>query len=868
MAPDRSWIIGADPGCDLVVDRPTVSGRHCRLERIGGGYRVEDLGSTNGTFVNGRLINRLTPVSMPDAITLGLGVPMPWPVDEREDDARSVIRIGRDPDNDVVLDEAVVSGRHARILLGGRGAVIEDLGSSNGTSLNAPGRRIDRAPLSASDVVYFGSLAVPAARLLSSGPPPIGEPGGADRPRLTLSAPAMVLGRGSDCDRVLDEPTISEHHARIWRSGGSAYLEDLGSSNGTFLNGRRLGRRPVTVRTGDVIGLGSCEFAASIEHDPARRSSPGRVVVEARGVGVDLGRSTVIDGVSMRLGPSALVGLMGPSGSGKTTLLRALVGDTRPSRGAVLYNGVDVHEHDGGARRGIGYVPQDDVVHRELTVGQALRFSGRLRMPGGANGPEVERRVRSVLGRLGLSDTERVPIGPAEGGGISGGQRKRVNLAIELLADPAALMLDEPTSGLSSEDALMVMRLLRRLADEGRTVFLTIHQPGLDAFRLLDDLAVIARDAGSGRPGRLAYYGPAYPGALEFFEPDAKPGVPPSSDEILRALPRQPADAWADRFARSVPPVEFASSPSGRPPEPPGVPPTAADRLRHAASQWYTLVCRNLAIKAADRGNTLALLTQAPVIAILIVLVFGRGAAAETTGESWPEVSKMVGSTTFVLGLSALWFGCSGAIREIVGERAVYRRERMSGLGLGPYLASKFTVLGAIGLVQSVVLLAVVHAGSGLRGPLLPMFGLLLLSALVGVAIGLAISAASRTTEVAIALVPLILLPLLLLGGSLRPRHDLPTPIRQASDLIPARWAYEGLLTLEAGRRPTWRPPASVDLPGRRPGPTPEIRDMAEHSFPGRTERMGPRASALALATMLVALCGLIALILRSRDGA
>src|SRR5262249_44017216 len=161
----------------------------------------------------------------------------------------------------------------------------------------------------------------------------------------------------------------------------------------------------------------------------------------------------------------------------------------------------------------------------------------------------VETRVREVIQQLGLGGIEDVPIGTPAQRGISGGQRKRVNLALELLTSPLVLFLDEPTTGLSSEEALGVLRLLPDLPDSGKTVILTLHQPGLEAFRLLDNLALVARDPNSTQPGRLVYYGPAYPDAITFFNPggvpNARPGTDPTPEEVLRGLARRPTREWA-----------------------------------------------------------------------------------------------------------------------------------------------------------------------------------------------------------------------------------------------------------------------------------------------------------------------------------
>jgi pSer/pThr/pTyr-binding forkhead associated (FHA) protein len=253
-----SWTIGSASDCDLVVDLPRVSGHHCRLARSEDGYTLEDLGSTNGTFVNGVRIVESIRVTQCDAITLGLTTPMPWPKETAPHETR-VLRVGREPDNDVVVDLPMVSGHHARVVWDPKTgqAVIEDLGSSNGTAIGAPGRKIGRAAISPGDTIYLGSHPVPAELLLARIDPSL-------IPSLSFRGDEMVIGRDAGCGFVVDLPTVSSRHARLKRSGDRISIEDLTSSNGTFVNGQRIDRE-VAVKAGDVIGLGSHAMLLAVE---------------------------------------------------------------------------------------------------------------------------------------------------------------------------------------------------------------------------------------------------------------------------------------------------------------------------------------------------------------------------------------------------------------------------------------------------------------------------------------------------------------------------------------------------------------------------------------------------------------------------
>lgn len=807
-----------------------------------------------------------------------------------EGEGTETIRIGRLADNDVVLDYPIVSGHHAQIVFEQGQAWLEDCDSRNGTAIGSPEQKIQRAQLTQDDVVYFGTLRVPAARLLAGGL------GMGDRPFTTVKVATqqVILGRAKGCDVVLDDPAVSRRHARLVRSDRKVTIEDLRSSHGTFVNGQRIST-PHSIRPGDLVAIGRFTLKLTADGNLEQRDFRGNVAIEARGVTVDVPKRRLLEDVSLTIYASELVALMGPSGAGKTTLLNALNGYTPPSAGNVLFDGRDLYAHYAEFQGVVGYVPEDDIMHRELTVGQALYYTARLRLPDDFSEDEIQKRTQEVISQLGLRGTEDVLIGSPDKQGISGGQRKRVNLAMELLTDPPVLLLDEPTSGLSSEDALMVMKLLRRLADSGKTIVVTIHQPSLEAYRLVDNLILVSKDAGSLEPGRLAYYGPAYPQAIDFFNPDGvvdlQPEAEPSPDEVLRGLAKDKTVAWVERYEASPQKRQFVTDRAGKQPVEHG---QSVDEDTYRAfgfDQWRTLVRRCLAIKLRDTTNTAILMAQAPVIALLVVLVFGKQTSEAVTPGNWHSVASATSITVFLLALAALWFGCSNAAREIVGERAIYRRERMVNLKIPSFIGSKFAVLGTLCFIQCTVLLVIVHWGGGLRGPWLAMFFILLLTSLVGLGLGLTISSLARTSEVAIALLPLVLLPLVILAGILQPAHRMSAPAKLLAQVMPSRWAFEGLLLLEVEDRPLWTPPASTSdhvttssaavSASRSNGiasesvvadsllteaEPPRPHDMAEQYFPRESERMGTIASGMALVTMLAGLVAAICVILRSRD--
>jgi ABC-type multidrug transport system ATPase subunit/ABC-type multidrug transport system permease subunit len=890
---ERSWMIGRAPDCDVVVDNPVVSTHHCRLSLSTKGLFLDDLKSANGTFVNGARVAESTPVCPEDDITLGKNIPFPWPegalpkthlVPKKEIESANagtpapggvqvVVTIGRAPDNDIMLDYPTVSAHHARIVMSNGQAFLEDIGSTNGTALTQPGKRISRAPIGPSDVVFFGSLRMPGARLLE-GKLNLGQKA---HDAVKFTAETMVFGRHPECDKVLSNPSVSSHHARLTRQAGGYLLEDLGSTNGTYVNSQRV-ERPTPVKAGDVIGLGTYTFKIDDHGNLEQKNLHGNVTLDVRGVTVDVPGKRLIEDISLTIYPSEFVGLMGPSGAGKTTLMNALNGYTPPTQGQVLINGESLYADYDRFAPFIGYVPQDDIMHKDLTVGQALYYTARLRLPSDFTDEEINKRIDAILKQLELEGAKNVLIGSPEKKGISGGQRKRVNLAMELLSDPLVLFLDEPTSGLSSRDAFNVMKLLRQLADSGKTILLTIHQPSLDVFRLMDSLVLVSKDTNTADPGRLVYFGPNYPDAVAFFNPGGVPNLPtgmdPSPDEILSGLDRNGKTAeWRQRYIDSRFNQEYVIERAGK--TAPGK--SLEDLSRPGVfdvSQFFALVRRCFAIKKADRLTSLMLILTAPIMALLAVLLFGQnikdfeaqftdGAATFETSEA---AGRSVGGVLFFSALVTFFLGCFQAFREVVGEWAIYRRERMVAVKIIPYLASKWVVLGSFCVVQCALLLAVTHWLCQLKGPWEVMYVFILLNGLMGIGIGLTISAAVKSVEQAMGVVVPIVLLMVLFGGALIPLRETPKAAHYIAATMSLRWAFEGLYISE------------IDHGGKERElvlPPPQTKDMAEKLFPkddpnaekpSTFTRQGPQIAFCVLAGMLVLVLIAPGIALKMRD--
>jgi ABC-type multidrug transport system ATPase subunit len=804
--PKAAWLIGRGPDCDLVVTEAAVSTRHCRLTHQADGFVLEDLGSKNGTFVNG---SRIAPgeqvhVAHGARVTLGGQTPMPWPVASAAGSlprpqaslghARQ-ITIGRSPESDVQIDLPIVSWNHAVITEENGKYILEDCNSRNGTAIGELNNRIQRVVLDSSDEVYLGSYKIAAKQLLSlETKVEIGE---AAFQTVSFRGETMEVGRDPKCEIPLDLPMVSWRHARLTRTQAGIVVEDLGSRNGTYVNGVRVTGK-VLAKPGQEIGLGSVRFQLLENGELAQRDYNGKVTIEAKDIVVHAPNGKrLLDAVSLTVFPYELVALMGPAGAGKTTLLKALNGYTRPVQGSVLFRGQNLYDYYDLYRHMMGYVPQDDIVHPQLTVRQALYFSARLRTD--LTDAEIDARAEKVLNDLGIPDKIDTVIGSPEKKTLSGGQRKRVNIALELITDTPVLFLDEPTSGLSSYDAESVVDLLKNLSQTGKTILTTIHQPSLKVYKQFDDLLMVSRDKGE-KPGALVFFGPAYPDSIQFFNPPIT-GAPIKPQELnpemlfsgMNMVPEaNRTEIWRQRYLASRYRQEFVANRSGKQPAQADHTGGEKPRRQFGLGQWLALVKRNVIVRLQDRAQTAILLGQAPFFALLVTLV-----NCPLDAKNFNDLTQKLPVIHFLMVVAAIWFGCNNAARDIVGEWTIYKRERMVTLKLFPYVFSKLAVLLGLCIFQCGSMLAIVYLACGLHSNFGWDFLVLLLSSMVGAGLGLAISAFSKTNESAIAMLPVVLLPIIALGGGMRPIYLMPQA-RLISTVIPSRWAFEANLLHEA----------------------------------------------------------------------
>ena len=768
-------------------------------------------------------------------------------------------QVGRDPASDIVMTDTRVSWKHGVFQVERGGWIFADAGSTNGTFLGA--RRAARIEISADTVIHLGnpddgpvlrcmpqvpavpdetappdalqpqeqaqSLGQPREQFPGQGhfqgqaqgqgqgqapPAPVGRAAGADaadmlpsvdrRPtqRLRLPAKSLRIGRASDNDIALaGDPEASRHHAELRKSPTGSYeIVDLGSHNGTFVNGERVGRRELTEQ--DLVSIGHSTFRLS-DGELRQFVDDGQISFAANDLVVKVsGGKILLNHVTFPIPEKSLVGVIGPSGAGKSTLLGALTGMRPADTGTVLYDNRDLYRHYAELRHRIGLVPQESVLHTQLTARQALAYSAELRFPADTSKGERNTRVDEVMGELGLSKHARTRADR-----LSGGQLKRVNVAQELLTKPSVLFLDEPTSGLDPGLDKSVMEQMRDLAHDGRTVIVVTHSvANLDT---CDRLLVLVPG------GKIAYYGPPSEG-LTYF------GLRGWA-EVFQAFEQYPDRDWAAEYARSPAYQQYIL---GQRPTPPpargGVQGTPAMPLapkrRGALRQLGTLTRRYVRVTSSDRGNLLLLGLLPILLGVLIFFV----PASQGLAAAIPHTNASAEELLLMLVICVCLSGAFGAVRELVKERPIYIRERAAGLSAGAHLFSKLLVLGLIGVVQSAVLV-----GIGLFGRKMPPQGSFLTSlpfveiflgiALLGIAsmcLALLVSALVATSERGMLVAVGVTAFQIILSGGAFPLSGM-AGLSQLAWLAPARWGFAAVAStvnlnfiqpVAAGNDPLW----------------------------------------------------------------
>ena len=796
-------VLGRAPTSTILLDHPMVSRRHAEIRSDGMGAEIADMGSANGTRVNDTElpVKEWRSLHSGDLIEIG-----PFSIRVREGEATSaamtemfrtgtvlisppaspVLRVktpdgnsrdfslkegsytlGRSPENDIVINDPAVSRFHARLEKSEDTYEIIDLGSTNGLQIDDV--KVARRLLEAGDTLSIGQSIQIEFRPAESV---------AETPRAVpidlRTSSRVLLGRGADSDGVIDHPQVSRVHARILNENGRLIIEDAGSETGTFVNGNRVERHVLT--EGDAIRLGG--QALTYIDGQLRAPEEEELTLEA----VDLRRVvstgvTILQDVSLSIRAREFIAIVGPSGAGKSTLITALCGYQQASAGNVLINGTDFYSHIEAFRNDIGFVPQDDIIHRELNIMRAFNYAARLRMPEDTEGFEREGRSFEVLDELALTPHANTPVRQ-----LSGGQRKRVSIGVELLTRPSLLFLDEATSGLDPGTETQMMKLFRHLADNGRIVVLVTH--ATKNVMICDKVAFMAKG------GYLAFYGPPEE-ALTYFETM-------DFDEIYLKLEEKSGEEWGNLFLAYSHKSGNGSRPRGAIQRANGASPSKQMRetapSRSRIKQFVTLTARNLEILWRSPKDVAVLLALAPFLGALNFILWKRYTMDTVRGDSVDALNIFL-----VLTIVTILVGSLGSVREIVKEQAIYKRERMVSVQVLPYVFSKvfigfmfaFYSAGLLFLLQIAAVDFSYLSTSEIAQLFIPVF----LATFSGVLIGLLVSASSATEERAMLLIIGVIIPQILLCGTLFPIKDLGGVGPILTMPATSKWATGALIT-------------------------------------------------------------------------
>jgi ABC-type multidrug transport system ATPase subunit/CRP-like cAMP-binding protein len=633
-------------------------------------------------------------------------------------------------------------------------------------------------------------------------PPPVPQQGGAPGAQETVMHPVasppvvganerrgisfppgkttLILGRHQSCDVVVPDPQVSRFHARIDKPGpNAATITDLDSANGVYINGVRISPSiPTPLRSGDEFWIGQNPYRFE-ESEVVQFVRPAGVKLDAyhltRVVGKGDKKITILNDISLSIQPGEFVAVVGGSGAGKSTLLNALTGFVPATQGRVFYNGIDYYEHFDLFRTSLGYVPQDDIIHKQLTVRQVLDYSARLRLPPDTTSEERKALVDQAMKQLQLTERRDTQVSQ-----LSGGQRKRVSIGVELLNQPGLFFLDEPTSGLDPGLEETMMYLFRDLSRQGRTVLVITH--ATKNISTCDKVVFLARG------GYLTFYGTPKE-ALEYFGVDDFTG-------IYRRLETEATPAeWAQRFTQT--PIyrrnvveqlnqQLASQAAQQPTQQPQAQ-VVKKKTPSAFRQFFVLTARYLAVLRRDMPLIALFLLQPLLIAGFVSGIFRPDIF------DYDPVKAV--NLLFIMVIASVFVGAMTAAREITKENPIYIRERLVNLKILPYVASKVLVLGVLNLLQAAIYLLIimlrVHFPDFDAKLVLSIYGTLYLVYISGMTMGLVISAFVANEDRATGLVPLVVIPQMTLAGTIITIGKMPQVGRLISNVAISRWSFE-----------------------------------------------------------------------------
>ncbi|GAA2967723.1 FHA domain-containing protein [Kitasatospora cinereorecta] len=790
LDPSRSYTLGRDPQGDLLIDDARVSWRHATISWNGRSWFIEDHGSTNGTYAQGRRIQQME---------IGPG---------------ASLNLGNATDGPRLSLTAAAAGAGVP---GGQAVAAQQAPAQP----QQPARGAAGWPDPAQQQQHAWQQQAPAPHQQGQVPhqqgpgqvPQAGGSGGAagappvygDRSPTTFHqldlGRVMRIGRALENELVVSDLQVSRLHAEFRATpDGRFEIRDLGSHNGTYVNGQPLSKSgSALIGPNDIVGVGHSTFRL-VGDRLEEFVDTGEVSFSARHLTVTVdGGKDILKDVSFGVPEKSLIAVIGPSGSGKSTLLKALTGYRPANQGDVLYDNRNLYKQFAELRQRIGLVPQDDILHKELTVTKALKYAAKLRFPADTTESERTARIHEVLAELKLDIHKDKKVTS-----LSGGQRKRVSVALELLTKPSLIFLDEPTSGLDPGMDRDVMQLLRGLADDGRTVLVVTHS--VAELAICDKLLVMAPG------GSVAYFGPPEE-ALNFF------GYTSWAD-VFSAFENYRDYDWAGRWrgsqhyqmyaadldAVAAQPVHMPSPQQMRQPKPQGW-----------MTQLWTLMSRYVSVIASDKGFLGLMVILPAVLGVVSVVIPSDFGLAEPTPPA--RFNGKAGTIMLILAVGMCFSGAANSVRELIKERVIYERERATGLSRSAYLCSKVIVLGVITALQGVIICGIGFATRELpeEGLFMPPAVEICLSIIAlgftSMMFGLMISSLVKTSEKTMPLLVMFAIVQVVFTGVLFQVYGSPG-LEQFAWLMPSRWAMAAAgSTLDlAHLMPPWDPENPTDL--------------------------------------------------------
>ncbi|MET9888142.1 FHA domain-containing protein [Streptomyces sp. NPDC006430] len=778
LDPSRSYSLGRDPQGDVVIDDARVSWRHATIAWNGRGWGIEDHGSTNGTYVHGARVQQTE---------LVVGTP---------------VHLGNATDGPRLNLSAAAAPQQAVPQQAPAYQAPAPAYQAPAQAYQAPApqqqpqqawQQQPQHPVAAQQQPHFPQQQGGGAG--ASHPAQGVNPGYGDRSPTTFHQIAvgrvMRIGRALENELVVSDLQVSRHHAEFRSTGGRFEIHDLGSHNGTYVNGQPLPKSGTALLgPNDIVGVGHSTFRLVGDRLEEFVDS-GDVSFSARHLTVTVdGGKQILKDVTFGVPEKSLIGVIGPSGSGKSTLLKALTGYRPANEGEVLYDNRNLYKQFAELRQRIGLVPQDDILHKELKVSTALKYAAKLRFPGDTAESERAARIDEVLRELKLDIHKDKKITS-----LSGGQRKRVSVALELLTKPSLIFLDEPTSGLDPGMDRDVMQLLRGLADDGRTVLVVTHS--VAELALCDKLLVMAPG------GAVAYFGPPDE-ALNFF------GYTTWAD-VFSAFENYRDYDWAGRWKGSQHYQLYAADLDAVAPQQVAMPPMQMmpPKAQGWGDQLWTLIRRYVSVIASDKGFMALMLILPAVLGVVSTVIPATFGLAPPKPPS--RFNGDAGTIMLILCVGMCFSGAANSVRELIKERVIYERERATGLSRSAYLMSKVIVLGFITAIQGVVICAIGFTPRDLptEGLLMPPAVELCLSVtalgFTSMMFGLVISSLVKTSEKTMPLLVMFAIVQVVFTGILFQVYDSPG-LEQFAWLMPSRWAVAAAgTTLNLGKlMPPW----------------------------------------------------------------